>query len=168
MKIRVALLLLVPVLLLLGGAACRIRMSEDPVIRVRDQEHGTVLASMPVKAGDDLVFEWIHSYEHIPWIEEYTVTEDLAFRLDAIRVAGFGAGIPNDKGETTVENGMVVMRNINETFPSFAWIHSETALVSITVGGKTLIEGGDLPHHKAVTLTLEGIQRLWTKSPSTI
>ncbi len=97
MKIRVALLLLVPVLLLLGGAACRIRMSEDPVIRVRDQEHGTVLASMPVKAGDDLVFEWIHSYEHIPWIEEYTVTEDLAFRLDAIRVAGFGQESPTTR-----------------------------------------------------------------------
>lgn len=168
MNIRVAALPLVLMLLLSGGAACHLRLSGDPEIRIRNQEDGTILASMPVKVGDHLVFEWIHSYEHIPWIEEYTITEDQVFRLDTIRVAGFGAGIPNHKGETTVENGMVVMRNINESFPSFAWIHSRTALVSITVEGTTLIEGGDLPHHQAVTMTLEGMKRLWTKSPSTI
>lgn len=167
MKARVALLLLVLMLLLSGEAACLVWMSEDLEVCIRDQEHGTLLASLPVKAGDHLVFEWIHSYEHIPWIEEYTITEDLTFRLDSIRVAGFGAGIPSHKGETTIENGMVVMRNINETFPSFAWIHSQTALISITIGGKTLIEGRDIPHHEAVTMTLEGKRRPWTKSPST-
>ncbi len=164
----VAILLLVMVLLLLAGVAYFIWTSEDLVVIIRDQKSGTLLASLPIKVGDQVVFEWIHSYEHIPWIEEYTVTEDLHFRLDTIRVAGFGAGIPNYKGDTTIEDKMVVMRNINEEFPSFAWIHSQTALVSITIEGQTFIEGRDLPHHKAVTMNLKGMKRLWTKSPSTI
>ena len=164
MKARVALLLLVLMLLLSGEAACLVWMSEDLEVCIRDQEHGTLLASLPVKAGDHLVFEWIHSYEHIPWIEEYTITEDLTFRLDSIRVAGFGAGIPSHKGETTIENGMVVMRNINETF--LLCLDPLTDRFDFDNDrGQTLIEGRDIPHHEAVTMTLEGKRRPWTKSP---
>ncbi|MFA5698479.1 MAG: DUF1850 domain-containing protein [Sphaerochaeta sp.] len=161
---RVAIALLIGVLLLIMGAGYLLWISEDLAIIIQDQDNGTLLASLPSKVGDTVVFEWIHSYEHIPWIEEYTVTEDHTFRLTTIRVAGYGAGIPNYKGDTTVEDSMIVMYNIDEIFPSFAWIHSQTALVSITVEGKVLIKGTDLPHHKAVTMYLKGMKRLWKKS----
>ena len=52
--------------------------------RGRDQ----VVLSVPVKAGDKLSLEIEHSFEHIPWYEYYTITEDFQFNLDAIAVAG--------------------------------------------------------------------------------
>ncbi|MDT3359510.1 MAG: DUF1850 domain-containing protein, partial [Spirochaetota bacterium] len=112
---------------------------------------------------DELSFHWIHSFEHIPWVEEYTIEANETFLLHTISVAGFGAGIPENKGVVTVENGMVVMRSIQQQFDTIRWIHSQTALVSITLGQTTFITGEDVGHHLPVALSIKGTRTLWPR-----
>ena len=59
-----------------------------------DQETEEVYAEAVIHTGDTVEFDWIHSFEHIPWNEYYSVQPDGSFLLDTISVAGFGAGIP--------------------------------------------------------------------------
>ncbi|HPZ16376.1 MAG TPA: DUF1850 domain-containing protein [Sphaerochaeta sp.] len=133
-----------------------------------EQGEGTVLHTQRVDAGDPVVFNWIHSFELIPWIEEYTIEADGSFLLHTITVAGFGAGIPANKGVTHIEAGMVVMDSIGERFDHFEWIHSQTALTSITVGGRIFINGADVEHHLPVELLVKGTENLWQRFRWTI
>ena len=64
------------------------------VFQLYDRDRHQVVFSTDICAGDQLKLEIEHSFEHIPWYEFYTVTDDLQFNLDAIAVAGYGAGIP--------------------------------------------------------------------------
>ena len=64
------------------------------VFQLYDRQRDIVVFSAPIHAGDKLRLEIEHSFEHIPWYEYYTVREDDQFNLDAIAVAGYGAGIP--------------------------------------------------------------------------
>jgi hypothetical protein len=132
-------------------------------LRLIEQEGQTVLFSETVHEGDVIVFNWIHSFEHIPWTEEYTIEADGTFLLHTITVAGFGAGIPANKGVTTVEDGMVVMRSIDERFDRFSWLHSQTALTSITIEGNIFIHGVDVEHHLPVALLVKGTENLWQR-----
>lgn len=116
-----------------------------------------------VHSGDHLIFNWIHSFELIPWTEEYTIEDDGTFMLHTITVAGFGAGIPANKGVTTVEDGTVVMRSIEERFDHFEWFHSQTALTSITIEGSIFINGADVEHHVPVELLVKGTKNLWQR-----
>ncbi len=135
---------------------------------LRDQQTGEVLASIPVEGGgEQLTYSWIHSAEFIPWIEEFTIQKDGSFRLDTIKVAGFGAGIPENKGVTSVKDGMVVMEQLDQVFREIRWIHSQTALTSITVGNTIFITGEDVPHHIPVELTIEGVGTIWPRYPLT-
>ncbi len=45
-------------------------------LELRDRDSNTRIASWPIQAGDELSLEIEHSFEHIPWYEFYTVTED--------------------------------------------------------------------------------------------
>ena len=134
---------------------------------LRVQQTGEVLASIPVEEGEQLTYSWIHSAEFIPWIEEFTIQKDGSFHLDTIKVAGFGAGIPENKGVTSVKDGMVVMEQLDQVFGEIRWIHSQTALTSITVGNTIFITGEDVPHHIPVELTIEGVGTIWPRYPLT-
>jgi len=142
------------------------RLATIQVLTLSHQETGEVFLQQRIEAKDRLNFNWIHSFEHIPWIEEYTVEDDNTFVLHTIKVAGFGAGIPENKGTVSVEDGMVVSRDINEKFDHFAWINSQTALVSITVNDTILIRGSELPHHQKLELTLQGKRAICPRFPS--
>ena len=166
MKSRALVLVLVLVLLiLLMGTLLFSYFFQGPDLRLvlSDQETGQVLVSQPVQEGDELSFHWIHSFEHIPWVEEYTIEANETFLLHTISVAGFGAGIPENKGVVTVEDGMVVMRSIQQQFDTIRWIHSQTALVSITLGQTTFITGEDVEHHLPVELSIKGTRTLWPR-----
>ena len=77
-----------------------------------DRENKVVILELPVQPGDQLRLEIEHSFEHIPWFEYYTITDDNAFRLDAIAVAGYGAGIPAEMDvPTRIEDGLIWMEN---------------------------------------------------------
>jgi hypothetical protein len=164
MKSR-ALVLVLVLLILLMGTLLFSYFFQGPDLRLvlSDQETGQVLFSQPVQEGDELSFHWIHSFEHIPWVEEYTIEANETFLLHTISVAGFGAGIPENKGVVTVENGMVVMRSIQQQFDTIRWIHSQTALVSITLGQTTFITGEDVEHHLPVELSIKGTRTIWPR-----
>ncbi len=142
------------------------RLSTVQILTLSHQQTGEVFLTVETEAQDSLTYTWIHSFEHIPWIEEYTVEDDNTFVLHTIRVAGFGAGIPENKGTVSLEDGMVVYRDINEKFDQFAWIHSQSALVSIALNDKILIRGTDLPHHQKLSLTVQGKRNICPRFPS--
>lgn len=164
MKSRTRFIVLV-VLILVMGTLLFFLLASGPGLQLvlSDQETGQVLFSLPVQEGDTLTFHWIHSFEHIPWIEEYTIEKDGTFALHTISVAGFGAGIPENKGVVSIENGMIVMRQIDQSFDAIRWIHSQTALVSITLGLTTFIAGKDVQHHLPVVLSIKGTRTLWPR-----
>lgn len=154
--------LIVPILVVgaIGLFLLFFKLTSYQVITLSHQESGEIFLQQKTEDQDRLTFNWIHSFEHIPWIEEYTVEDDNTFVLHTIRVAGFGAGIPEDKGKVSFEDGMVVMQDINETFEGFEWINSQSALVSILLNDTVLIRGSQLPHHQKLELKLQGKRAL--------
>lgn len=168
MKSRTQRSIIVVVLTLVVGTLLLLFLQRPGLALVlRDQQTGKVLASIPVEEGEQLTYRWIHSAEFIPWIEEFTIQKDGSFHLDTIKVAGFGAGIPENKGVTSVKDGMVVMEQLDQVFGEIRWIHSQTALTSITVGDTIFITGEDVPHHIPVELTIEGVGTIWPRYPLT-
>lgn len=112
-----------------------------------DRKLDQVILSVPIQPGDKLSLEIEHSFEHIPWFEYYTVTDDFQFNLDAIAVAGYGAGIPAEMDVPTHidENGMVWMEEINSVFPQFSWITSATYMKGLTLNGEEIFDFRSLP-----------------------
>ncbi|HKL59022.1 MAG TPA: DUF1850 domain-containing protein [Sphaerochaeta sp.] len=142
------------------------RQTTIQTLTLSHQETGEIFLRVEAEAQESLTFTWIHSFEHIPWIEEYTVEDDNTFILHTIRVAGFGAGIPENKGTVSLEDGMVVYRDINEKFDHFSWINSQSALVSIALNDTILIRGTELPHHQKLELRLQGTRAICPRFPS--
>lgn len=163
MKSRCKVLIMFVVLALAAGTLLFFLSPKTLMLVLVEQESGQVLKTVPITEGAQLTFHWIHSFEHIPWIEEYTIQAEQSFMLNTIKVAGFGAGIPENKGIVTVRDGMVVMSSLEQEFDKISWIHSQTALVSITVQGNTFIQGIDIPHHTPVELYLKGTRTLWPR-----
>ena len=87
---------------------------------IEELETGNVYREIPVKTGDELSFQWEHSFEHIPWYEYYEIQKDGSFILHTIAVAGFGAGIPAEMDcKYRYEDGLVYMDEIESVFPQF-------------------------------------------------
>jgi hypothetical protein len=131
------------------------------ILTISHQITGEVYLKTRVVEGDIIEYSWIHSFEHIPWNEEYAVTKNNQLMLTSISVAGFGAGIPENKGEVSVENGIIYMRNINQIFNEINWINSNTALSNIRLNGYVLIEGSSMPHHEPCILQVKEKYILW-------
>ncbi len=111
-----------------------------------------------------LTYGWIHSFEHIPWSEQYYIEDNNKLLLKKITVAGYGAGIPNNKGKLTkIENGMIIMDEIDEEFEEINWIHSQTAMDYIMLNDKIILDGEDLPQHKALNLKIEKRLKIWLR-----
>lgn len=149
--------------LALAGAALFGFAPRSAVLRICDWETGEVYAERPVSPGDVLHFGWIHSLEHIPWNECYYIDTSLHLILDSISFTAFGAGIPHDKGRSSIENGVIYMREINETFSDIVWINSPSATQEIWVGGEFVTRGSDLPHNKRLTLTVKRRNQFWKR-----
>ena len=116
------------------------------VFQLYDRGRETVVFSVPINAGDKLRLEIEHSFEHIPWFEYYTVREDDQFNLDAIAVAGYGAGIPAEMDvPTRVADGLVWMEDINSVFPHFSWITSATYMKGLQLNGEEIFDFRSLP-----------------------
>ncbi len=116
------------------------------VFQLYDRVREEVVFSVPIRAGDRLRLEIEHSFEHIPWYEYYTVTGDDQFNLDAIAVAGYGAGIPAEMDvPTRVEGGLVWMENINSVFPQFSWITSAKYMKGLSLNGVEVFDFRSLP-----------------------
>lgn len=119
---------------------------ERTVLELRDRKSDTRIAAWPIEAGDMLSLEIEHSFEHIPWYEFYTVTDTLQFNLDAIAVAGYGAGIPAEMDvPTRIEDGLVWMEGINSLFPTLHWITSNKYMKVFTLNGTEIFDFRTLP-----------------------
>ena len=119
---------------------------ERTQLELRDRSSGTRIAAWPIAAGDTLSLEIEHSFEHIPWYEFYSVTDDLQFNLDAIAVAGYGAGIPAEMDvPTRIEGGLVWMEDINSRFPTLHWITSSKYRKTFTLNGAEIFDFRSLP-----------------------
>ncbi|MGE4453648.1 MAG: DUF1850 domain-containing protein [Sphaerochaeta sp.] len=163
MKLRKIFRISIVVLILVVGTLLLLSLYRPGLSLVlRDQQTGKVLASAAVEEGMQVTFSWIHSAEFIPWIEEYTIL-DGSFHLKTIQVAGFGAGIPENKGTTSLRDGMVVMEELDQVFPEIRWIHSQTALTKITLENRIFITGENVPHHIPVELHIEGVGTIWPR-----
>ena len=121
-------------------------MPVDKVFQLYDRQRETVVFAVPVKSGDKLRLEIEHSFEHIPWFEYYTIRPDGQFNLDAIAVAGYGAGIPAEMDVSTrVEDGLVWMEGIDSVFPQFSWITSATYMKGLSLNGEEVFDFRTLP-----------------------
>lgn len=145
---------IVPVLvILIVVSAAVFPWQQKKILVVEELETGKVYAEIPVKTGDELSFQWEHSFEHIPWYEYYEIREDGSFLLHTIAVAGFGAGIPAEMDCTyRYEDGLIYMDDIESKFPQFNWINSQTALKNIKINGEVLLLGSDMPHRVKMVL----------------
>jgi len=148
------LLILVLTLLLTPGRAAAGNTGWHLVIRqAADQE---TLYKAPIQPGDDITFHWVHSVEHFRWQEEILVTEQGTLMLVESRFEGFGAGIPHDNpGGVRVEDGWVILENVNREVEQYQWLHSHTALPEILLQGDVMLTGSQLPHHQALEMTIE-------------
>ena len=156
-RVRTVLSAAVFLAVLLCLAAALRQSKNDLVLRAENQETGEIYAEVPIKAGDTVEFDWIHSFEHIPWNEYYTVKDDGTFYLETISVAGFGAGIPAEMDvDYRYEDGLIYMDNIGSEFDRFNFFNSETALQVIRVNDIDFIRGSDMPHHAKVTVYTAG------------
>ena len=136
-----------------GIALAARQMTRGRVLRAEDQETGKVYAEAPVQTGDTVEFDWIHSFEHIPWKEYYTVKEDGTFYLETISVAGFGAGIPAEMDvDYRYEDGLIYMDHIGSEFDRFNFFNSDTALEAIQINDVDFIKGSDMPYHAKITV----------------
>ena len=142
------------VFLLFFVSACA--NSEDMTLFVQSQEDQTVYNEVPhVKAGDTFTIKWIHSVEKTPWREVYQLTGEGELLLIETAFQSFGAGVPHQKGTMTVEDGEVVIRDINETFTVFQWIHSQNVGFELEMNGKKIFDAEDLPHHERMQIFIE-------------
>lgn len=117
-----------------------------------NRDANAVVLQVPAAAGDRLRLEIEHSFEHIPWFEYYTVLDDGAFNLDAIAVAGYGAGIPAEMDvPTRVEGGLVWMEGINSRFEEFHWLTSSTYMKGLTLNDVEIFDFRSLPNASRIT-----------------
>ena len=140
-----------------GIALAARRITIGRVLRAEDQETGRIYAETPVEIGDTVEFDWIHSFEHIPWKEYYTIKEDGTFYLETISVAGFGAGIPAEMDvDYRYEDGLIYMDHIGSEFDRFNFFNSDTALEAIQINDVDFVKGSDMPYHAKITVYTAG------------
>lgn len=67
-------------------------------LHITYQKTGELICQRAAEPGDRLELQLTHSFEHVPWNEYYTVTEDLTFNLDALAVGGLRRRDPGGDG----------------------------------------------------------------------
>ena len=117
------------------------------VFQLYDRRNEKVVLEVPAGPGDQFKLEIEHSFEHIPWLEFYTVLPDGSVNLDKIAVAGYGAGIPAEMDvPTRIEDGMVWMEDINSVFPELKWLTSDTYMKGLELNGEEIFDFRTLPN----------------------
>ncbi|MFC0558243.1 DUF1850 domain-containing protein [Halalkalibacter alkalisediminis] len=123
---------------------------------VQSQEDKTVYNEVThLKAGDTFTIKWIHSVEKTPWRETYQLTDEGELLLIETVFQSFGAGVPHQKGTMTVEDGEVVVRDINEQLSVFRWIHSQNVHFELEMNNTIVFDAEDLPHHERMEIFIE-------------
>ncbi|WP_332696374.1 DUF1850 domain-containing protein [Halalkalibacter lacteus] len=123
---------------------------------VQSQENGIIYNKVnDLKAGDTFTIKWIHSVEKTPWRETYQLTTEGNLLLIETAFTSFGAGVPHQKGTMSVEDGEVIIRDINEKLSVFRWIHSQNVNFELEINESTVFDAEDLPHHERMEIFVE-------------
>lgn len=129
-------------------------------LRIYDWKTGELYIEAPAKVGSMLFFGWIHSLEKFPWNEYYHVGENLDLVLDVITFPAFGAGVPENKGRSYVdENGLIRMEKIGDVYKELVWLNSHAATQEITLDGRHVTRGSELPHQTRLRLVIEQFEK---------
>ncbi|MCI6153214.1 DUF1850 domain-containing protein [Fusobacterium perfoetens] len=141
--------------LIIFGILFSLKLYNEKILLIYNIKTNQIYIKEKVKNNDFIEYKWIHSFEHIPWKEMFQIQKDNSLILKEISVAGFGAGIPENKGKVEIQkDGLIHMTNINQKFENIQWINSKTALVYISLNNKILINGYSLPHHELMKLEI--------------
>ncbi|QKY70178.1 DUF1850 domain-containing protein [Lentibacillus sp. CBA3610] len=112
-----------------------------------------------VETGDEIEIAWTHSVEHTPWIERFRVDEKGRLTLIETRFQSYGAGTPeNTNGTLTVENGFIVITDLNETYETYNWIHSHDADYTVTIDHHKEIETTALPDQTPIEIKVKRLR----------
>lgn len=163
-RILIPIMVIVSIALFVGGFFVIFKVDTLRILSIKDQNTNEEYFSIPVEASYVLTYRWMHSLEHIPWIEEYIILSSNKLLLNKITVTAFGAGIPHNKGKVTkTENGLIIMDDIDEEYDEITWIHSQTATEYIMLNDEIILAGKDLPHHASLRLNIEKRLRIWPR-----
>lgn len=146
-KLAFSALFILAVLLLVGSYI----WSSQTVLRIRDWQDDTILLQVPANPGDQLYFSWLHSVENTPWHEYYYIAANLNLVLETIAFASFGAGMPENRGQSVrIQNGLIVMEGIGEPFSQIVWLNSPYYTQEIRLNQQYLTHGSELPTRRLI------------------
>ncbi|GAA1173107.1 DUF1850 domain-containing protein [Nesterenkonia xinjiangensis] len=118
----------------------------------RHQRTEEVYASVPVEIGSIITHSWVHSIERSRWTDSYRVDGD-TLMLVRTEFEEYGAGMPLDEGTVSIQDGTVVIEDIDRAFEAIRWIHSHRVDYRIGVDGDTgLIDARELPDSEPLEL----------------
>ncbi|GAB3187449.1 DUF1850 domain-containing protein [Nesterenkonia suensis] len=148
-------------LLTRSGAAAAVALSSGLLLSGCDTRHHLicrhqrteeVYASLEVEIGSVITHSWVHSIERSRWTDSYRFTDD-GLLLVRTEFAEYGAGMPLDEGTVSVQDGLVVIEDIDRPFEAIRWIHSHRVDYRIGVDGDTgRLDARELPDSEPLEL----------------
>ena len=162
-KNNLIIFLIIIVIFIICMLAIFFEVGYEKVLTISNQETGEIYIERRVESEDTIEYKWIHSFEHIPWTEKFKIMDNHHLLLYEMTVAGFGAGIPENKGNVRIENGIIIMSDIKQEFEKINWINSNTALTYIKINDEIVIKGSEMPHHEPIKLIIKEKFSVWEK-----
>ncbi len=135
-----------------SAAGCSGLGTGGPQLVCRHQRSEEIYAQIPLEPGMLLTHSWLHSIELSRWSDTYRCEAD-GLTLIRTEFEAYGAGMPMDEGEVRIEDGRVIITEINRSFDAVRWIHSHEVDYRIGIDGdESLIDAADLPHREPLEL----------------
>ncbi len=152
-----ALYLLLILTLVIAGCTVTFNpdTSQDPLLYILDLENPSVIHEEQVNPGDRLKITWIHSLEHSPWVETFLITDDQSLEMVEVRFKTFGAGMPYDLKDVSVEDHTFVYAVTDKVFTEYEFMCSKEALESITLNGETIFSPEDMDGYHHLKIVVE-------------
>lgn len=126
--------------------------SRAPVLACQHQRNGEVYAELDIEHDSLITHSWLHSIENSRWKDTYRFNGE-SLILSRTEFEEYGAGMPLDEGDVSVQDGRVVVENIDRPFEAIRWIHSHQVDYRIGVdGNESLINADDLPDSEPLEL----------------
>lgn len=123
-----------------------------PVLVCRHQRTGEEYARFPIAEGSRITHSWIHSIELSRWTDTFEFDGTL-LQLVETRFKQYGAGMPLDEGTVRMEDGWVVIEDIDRTFEAITWIHSHRVEYRIGIDDREdAIDPHELPDNEPLEL----------------
>lgn len=108
-----------------------------------------------VDLGERLQLRWTHSVELTTWQETIEIA-DGKFKIIESRFKNFGAGVsPTTEGKIRIEDGFVILYDLNQVEESYRWIHSQKQEFTLAKEGEDILLAHEIPHHQKVEMIIE-------------